>query len=261
MTRSALFSAVLLALLPVAAAAERLSDVAELDVLTGWRETSGRHIAAVRIRLAPGWKTYWRAPGDAGIPPDFTFEGAQNMTGVAWHWPIPDVFETSGMRSVGYADQVVLPVEITPGGPGQIEFAGSAQIGICKDICIPAFFEFSAILPDSGARDASIVAALVDRPMTADEAGVRGVTCRFSPLADGLRLTAKVEMAPIGDEELAVVEAGPGIWVSEPDVMRSGGTLTVGADLVGAKVLDRSDVRLTLLAGGQGVDIRGCTAG
>ncbi len=261
MTRSALFSAALLALIPISAAAERLSDVAQLDVLTGWREPSGRHIAAVRIRLAPGWKTYWRAPGDAGIPPDFSFEGARNMSGVAWHWPTPQIFETSGMRSVGYADQVVLPVEITPGGPGEIDFAGSVQVGICKDICIPAFFEFSAVLPDGGDRDASIVAALVDRPMTAEEAGVGGVTCRFAPLEDGLRLTAEVEMAPIGAQELAVVEAGPGIWVSEPDVTRAGGTLSVSADLVGAQVLDRSEVRLTLLADGQGVDIKGCDAG
>ncbi len=246
------------------AGAETLGDVATLEVLEGWRMPSGQHMAAVRVRLAPGWKTYWRSPGDAGIPPYFDFHAAENMAAVAWHWPVPKVFHANGMRSVGYAGELVLPVEITPNGSGEVRFAGTVQIGVCEEICIPAMFDFDALLPSGGVRDPAIVAALVDRPLTAEEAGVGQVACEVIPMADGLRLSAEIEVDRLGASEAAVVEAGPGIWVSDPSVERSGDRLVVTADLAaqdGPVVLDRSAVRVTVLAEGTGVDIRGCPAG
>ncbi len=41
------------------------------QVLEGWVRADGTRMAAVQLDLEPGWKTYWRAPGDAGIPPSF----------------------------------------------------------------------------------------------------------------------------------------------------------------------------------------------
>ena len=70
-------------------------------------------------------------------------------------------------------------------------------------------------------------------------------------------------MPPLGAEEVALVEAGdPGIWVSEPQVARSGGALHLRADLVpppgAALAVDRSELRFTLLGRDRAVDIRGC---
>jgi DsbC/DsbD-like thiol-disulfide interchange protein len=75
---------------------------------------NGGHMAAVELQLAPGWKTYWRSPGDAGIPPSFDWSGSENVKSVRLHWPAPEVFEANGMQTIGYHERLVLPVEITP---------------------------------------------------------------------------------------------------------------------------------------------------
>lgn len=93
-------------------------DTAKVGLLPGWRTGDGVHMAALSVRLAPGWKTYWRAPGEAGIPPSFDFAGSQNVQGVVFHWPTPEVFSTNGMTSVGYSDQLVLPIEVRPRDAG-----------------------------------------------------------------------------------------------------------------------------------------------
>jgi DsbC/DsbD-like thiol-disulfide interchange protein len=90
------------------------SDVVQAELLTGWRTSDGTHIAALRLNLAEGWKTYWRVPGNAGIPPQLDWSGSQNVASVQTHWPQPAVFEQNGMYSIGYHDELVLPIEFTP---------------------------------------------------------------------------------------------------------------------------------------------------
>lgn len=272
MTRTALLSAACLAALaavplPLAAqGAPGAGDMAEVSLLPGWRRDDGTHMAALRITLAPGWKTYWRAPGEAGIPPAFDWSGSRNLAAVRLHWPVPHVFSNNGMTSIGYARQVILPVELTPKVPGrEIDLNAEIAIGVCEDICVP--FQASvagALEPGSRQPDGRIRAALGDRPKTAREAGVGTVTCRLEPMQDGARLHAEVQLPPLGGTELAVIEtADPDLWVSGADTGRAGGTLTAEADLVPPSgmplALDRSGVRITVLGDSGAVDIRGCS--
>ena len=256
----------LLALLPGLSRAEAPpSDIVTVEVLPGWQIGDGRHMAALRLTLAPGWKTYWRAPGDAGIPPLFDWSGSRNLGGVRLHWPVPEVWGTNGMRSIGYHDGVILPVEITRSGPGPVRLSGEMDLGVCEDICVPARVRFDAELPADGRRDPRIVAALVDRPLTADEAGVGSVSCRIAPAALGLSVTATLSLPPVGGSEDMVIETGdPTTWVSEPELSRQGDRLVATARIVPATdgiAIDRSALRLTILSAGRAVDIRGCPAG
>ena len=254
----------LLALLaaPVARA-ELPGEIVALEVLPGWRMEDGSHMAALRLTLAPGWKTYWRAPGDAGIPPLFDWRGSGNLAAAELRWPVPEVWDQNGMRSIGYHDGVVLPVQIRPRRPGEpVRLAGTVDLGVCEEICVPARLRFEALLPAEGRRDPRIVAALVDRPLTAAEGGVTARACRILPGADGLTLSARVEMPPAGGREAMVIEtADPTVWVSEPRVSRRGGVLVAEARLVPAApgtAIDRSGLRLTVLGDRQAVDIPGC---
>ena len=247
---------------PLAAAAQ---DMVELEVLPGWREADGTHMAALRVTLDPGWKTYWRAPGDAGIPPQFDWQGAQNMAAVSFHWPVPDVYMTNGMRTIGYENQVVIPMQVTPRTGGEIRMRGSVQIGVCEEVCVPVTLNFDEALPTAGTSDTAIRAALSDRPHNEVEASVATVTCTVDPISDGLRVTAAIGMPALGREEIAVFEtADPTIWISEATTRRQGQTLTATAEMVSPSgqpfALDRSKVRITVLGAGQAVDIRGCTA-
>lgn len=255
-----------LALLPVAGAAlaQMPRDMVQAEMLPGWRDEGGAHVAALRLTLAPGWKTYWRAPGDAGIPPLFDWTGSENLSDVVISWPVPEVFHLNGMRSVGYSDIVTIPLTFRAAdASAPIAVEGRIDIGVCEEICVPVSLAVEAQLPAGGAADPRIVAALSDRPMTGDEAGVRSIDCAVEPISDGLRLTATVEMPRIGPSEAAVVEvAGQAIWVSEPEVSRSGDRLRTVADLVPPEAapfaLARDSLRFTIIADGLAVDIQGC---
>ena len=253
--------------LPVTAVAETFDNIARLDVLPGWRTPSGTHMAGLRVTLAPGWKTYWRAPGDAGIPPQFSWAGSDNIAAATFHWPTPEVISQNDLSAIGYHDGVVLPLEIQPAEPGKpVTLAGEVVIGVCEEVCVPVTLSFNSALPPEGRRDGAITAALLNQPMPAGEAGVRGATCTVVPHGDGLALTATVDMPEIAGGETVVIETGdPQVWVSPADVTRAGDSLRATVDMVhvtaGSFALDRSAVRITVLGGEMAVDIQGCTGG
>lgn len=241
-------------------------EVAQFTILPGWRTPEGTHMAGLRITLAPGWKTYWRAPGDAGIPPELDWSGSRNLAEVAFHWPVPEVFHQNGLRSIGYAGEVLLPMELVPAGPGAIGLSAELSIGVCEDVCMPMHVRLRAELTPGARPDPRIGAALRDRPMTEAEAGVASVRCTIEPIDDGLRMRAEIAMPALSGDEVAVFEtADPRIWVSESVVSRQGGALLAETDMVPPNgkpfFLNRSDVRITVIGGDSAVDIRGCKGG
>ncbi|SIO46845.1 Thiol-disulfide interchange protein, contains DsbC and DsbD domains [Rhodovulum sp. ES.010] len=262
--RSLCAAALLAAAAVPTANADAPEGVISAEFIPGWQTDRGTYMAGLHLRLAPGWKTYWRAPGDAGIPPRFDWAGSRNIAGAELHWPTPRVFVSNGLRTIGYENDVVLPIEITPQEAGRpMDLRGRVELGVCQDICMPLELSLTGHLPDAP-RPAPIRAALADRPMSAGEAQVRGVRCAVEPISDGLRLTAEIDLPTLGGREAAVFElADPSIWISEADMTRDGDRLVARADLVPVSgqpfALDRSTVRITLLGESRAVDIRGCT--
>ncbi|MCT8158920.1 protein-disulfide reductase DsbD domain-containing protein [Pseudoruegeria sp. SHC-113] len=243
------------------------NEAVQADFLPGWRAEDGSHMAGIRLRLAPGWKTYWRAPGDAGIPPRLTLGASQNIAGLATYWPRPEVSHQNGMRVIGYTGEVVFPLRLTPHDPSApITLRGRLEIGVCEDVCIPVTLNIQGEMPKTTLPEPAITAALATQPMTAKQAGVAGVTCRIAPIEDGLRVTAEITMPSAGGEEITVFELrDASVWISETENSRKGGTLTASAEMVAESgqpfVLDRSELRISVLGRDRMVDIRGCTAG
>ena len=66
--------------------------------------------AGLELRLKPGWKTYWRYPGDSGMPPQFKFDGSENVKSVDVLWPAPKRFAEAGGNAIGYSGHVILPL-------------------------------------------------------------------------------------------------------------------------------------------------------
>ncbi len=239
-------------------------EVVEVGVLPGWRTDSGSHMVALHVQLAPGWKTYWRAPGEASIPPRFDWSGSQNLASVDYHWPAPEVFFQNGLRSIGYGDELVLPIEMIPMAEGQgVALRSEILLGVCDEICIPVQTRISADLFGPGDRDPRILAALESQPDTARGAGLRSVNCQVEPISDGLRLTVDMDMPKIGPHEVAVFELpDQSIWVADAEARRVGANLTAVTELVPPSgrpfLLERSSVRITVLSDGRAVDIQGC---
>lgn len=266
MTRTAaLVLSLLLLLLPLPAAAQ----MSRVDLLPGWQTRDGDRMAGVRITLAPGWKTYWRAPGGNGIPPQFDFSGSDNIKAVRIHWPKPELFESWGMTSIGYMGSVTFPLEVTPADRNRpIRLDLALAYGVCEEVCIPAEANAALTLaPDDRGEDGPIRAALEARPLSAAEAGIRSATCAIRPDGDGFRLTAEIAyrtaptLAPV-----AVFESGTDlIWIAAESSVAGPKGVTVEARLDyygdGPLALDRGAITVNLLDPARIVEIRGCPAG
>lgn len=249
---------------PVAAFSQE--DVLSAAIRTGWQAESGAHMTALHLTMAPGWKTYWRSPGDAGIPPSFDWSGSENLQAVRFHWPRPHVFTLNGMTTVGYKSDLVLPMEVIPVDASQpVRLRAQVDLGVCEDICIPASLSLDALISGPGAPDATINAALADRPLSARQAGLGDIGCAVDPISDGLRITAMMDLPAGGGRETVVFESGHAdVWVSEASASRSGNRLTASAEMVPPQgtpfALDRSGVTVTVISDSRAVEIRGCPA-
>lgn len=248
------------------ALAQSQDDLLAASLRNGWQMENGHHMAALHLTLAPHWKTYWRAPGAAGIPPQFDWSGSQNVKSVALHWPSPQIITLNGIDSIGYLDDLVLPIEVVARDPSKpVVLQLDMVLGICKDICMPAALSLTGTLDGPGAPDKLIATALTQRPKSATEAGLTAITCDVSPIADGMRIDARIGLPRQGNPETVVFEtADATVWVAEATATRDGATLTAATDLVPQDAapfaLDRSGIIVTVIGQGHSVEIRGCPA-
>jgi DsbC/DsbD-like thiol-disulfide interchange protein len=142
--------------------------------------------AAIEIRLAPGWSTYWRYPGDAGVPPRFDFSGSQNVSRVVVLWPAPKGLSEGESRSIGYTDDVVFPLRIVPRDRGKpVALALKADYAVCGALCVPATGAAALTLPVSASTHEAALSAGEARVPKAVAIGA----------GDGLAITA-VSRAP-----------------------------------------------------------------
>jgi DsbC/DsbD-like thiol-disulfide interchange protein len=121
---------------------------------TGARE--GQYLVGVQIKLEPGWKTYWRMPGDSGVPPSFDWSASKNLKEAQVLYPAPHRFADASGTAIGYEDEVVFPVMVTPERPDEpVELKLNVDYGICKTLCIPNEANLNIELPRQSATGQS----------------------------------------------------------------------------------------------------------
>ncbi len=126
--------------LPFITPQTRATLVTDTDSFAG-----GSFHAALRLRMAKGWHTYWQNPGDAGAAPELEFSGLQGAKAGPITWPTPQIHREAGLTTYGYDTEVVLPVSITATGAGTLKL--SANWLICANVCVPEQAEFTVDLP------------------------------------------------------------------------------------------------------------------
>ena len=114
--------------------------------------------AALRLRLAPGWHTYWQNPGDAGVAPQLTLDLSPGTTAGPLLWPVPQRIAEGSLTTYAYTGEVLLPFTVAPGSaPTSIH--AHADWLVCKDVCVPEQADFALELPaGSGAPSAESAA-------------------------------------------------------------------------------------------------------
>ncbi len=197
----------------------------------------------LHIRLEPGWKTYWRSPGDAGFPTLLDWSGSSNLAAAELHWPAPERFRIFGLETFGYVDEVVLPVTLSLARPGQAAaLKVRVDYAICKDICIPHEAELALDL-GAGAARASPYAGLIERYLSrvpvrgpSAELAIEGVTVRGAVPTQVLEVSARARrpfVAPdlivegpagyfFGAARVSFRDAGLGVRLAAPVTTRQG---------------------------------------
>jgi DsbC/DsbD-like thiol-disulfide interchange protein len=130
----------------------------------GAARQSKSYVAGVEIVLAGGWKTYWRNPGDAGVPPVFDWSGSSNVASMKVLYPAPSRLKEPAAETIGYMGAVLFPVEVTPQDAKKpVELKLLLEFGVCREICIPAQSTFALEIPPkvlSSVPPSAILAAL-----------------------------------------------------------------------------------------------------
>jgi len=137
-------------------------------------------LAGVQLRMNPGWKTYWKNPGDSGVPPTFDWTGSKNLKHAELLYPAPHRFADANGTAIGYDDEVVFPVKLTPEREGEpIELKLAFAYGLCKDLCVPNDVALTlALPPDLGYGDAALIESFLARvPKAAKEGTLPQVSC------------------------------------------------------------------------------------
>jgi DsbC/DsbD-like thiol-disulfide interchange protein len=144
-------------------------DHSSVALLRG-EKSDGTWQAGLQIKLPGDWKTYWKVPGDAGIPPEFDWSGSTNLRDVKVAWPAPRRYRDQAGESIGYKHEVVFPLTVTPEKAGQpVRLHLKLFYAACDDICVPGQAELALDLAEtsSGSSDAGKIeefTARVPRP-------------------------------------------------------------------------------------------------
>ncbi len=173
-------------------------------------DDKGRIWLGLHIRLGPGWKTFWRNPGEAGVPPQFDWQESENIQTAEVRWPAPHRFTSYGFDNFGYQDEVVLPVRLQASSETQATVARlNLAYMICQRICVPMQAKLALNLPAAGAA-----------PVNSPERELIGQYLALVPSTDGK--TMKINGATVngraGKQTLQVV-ASTDKPFREPDLM------------------------------------------
>ncbi len=145
-----------------------------------WREEASAPLTAgIEIRIKPGWHTYWRYPGDAGVPPRFDFGGSRNVKALTMLWPAPQRIREHGLSVIGYAKDVILPLlVVAQDRVAPVTLRLNIDYAVCEKLCVPAQATAQLVLAGGrSSRDAALADARsrVPKKQTLGEGSVLAV--------------------------------------------------------------------------------------
>ncbi len=217
----------------------------------------------LHFELQPGWKIYWRSPGDAGYPPSVDWSQSRNLAAAELQWPVPHRFSLFGLETFGYGEEVVLPVSARPERPGEpVSLRAHVSYLTCNEICIPREAMLSLDLA-AGPGAAAPAADLIDSfrmrvPGLGPDPGMAIEDAVLTGPVDAPVLEVLASSQRPFSEPDVLIEAPPGFSFAAPEVRysegRTGAVLRVAAVATGGGVLDGKPLTLTLTDGGRGVE-------
>src|SRR5712672_186089 len=167
-------------------------------------------LGGIALKLQLGWKTYWRTPGDSGVPPRFDFSKSENIEAVTVLWPAPTKFDDgAGGHSMGYHNQVVLPLRIVAKSTDKpVTLRADISYAVCEKLCIPVQANAElAITSVASTEDSALFAALDTVPKPANVGDPNPLTIR-DVKRDG-KSTVLVDVVSPDAREVSLFVEGP----------------------------------------------------
>lgn len=263
----------------VAAASSRMSLAGPDMFASAWSEASHSAVrliagaadsggdtltAGLEFRLARNFKTYWRDPGDSGVPPTFDWSGSENCAAIDLLWPAPMRFEDGAGWSIGYGDGLILPVRIRPEKASEnTALRLKIDYAVCETLCVPAQGLASlALSPAAKSPHAGRVAEAMAKtplPLGVGAAAPSGLSIATVKLIDGKKPALAVyAAAPEGAALDLFVEGPKGSFFGKPMVEASSypGKLRLVTPIEErAKGLTHWPLRLTLVSGSAAIEV------
>ena len=237
-----------------------------VDIIRGWRQSDDIHIAAINIKLEDGWKTYWRVPGIGGIAPILNWEKSKNIKNISQIWPTPNIYNEYGLQTIGYKDELLLPLQIQPIDKKQpIHLSITIDFGICSDVCVPIQTSVEERLPErTSIGKKNILDTLEKAILSGNKSPFKIVKCNIVPIKDGFEVNAFFEgLASFDKDTLGVVEypVKQNGWINQKASKISSNQLSVHATVYNKPIhfIDRSDLTLTIFTKNKAFEFDGCT--
>ena len=167
-------------------------------------------LGGIGIQLQPGWKTYWRTPGDSGVPPRFDFSKSDNVEAVTVLWPAPMKFDDgAGGVSLGYKQQVVLPLRIVPKNADKpVTLRADINYAVCEKICIPVDAKAELVFASvASTEDSNLSDALNTVPKPANVGDPNPLTIR-DVKREG-KANVLVDVVAPGGKDVSLFVEGP----------------------------------------------------
>jgi DsbC/DsbD-like thiol-disulfide interchange protein len=167
-------------------------------------------LGGIAIQLEPGWKTYWRTPGDSGVPPRFDFSKSENVDAVTVLWPAPMKFDDgAGGSSLGYKQQVVLPLRIVAKNADKpLTLRANINYAVCEKLCIPVETNVElAFASVASTEDGALSSALDTVPKPANIGDPNPVTIRDVKRSG--KSTVLVDVAAPEGKDVSLFVEGP----------------------------------------------------
>ncbi len=230
---SAIFASLVAATSVVAAGSESFRnpavDARLITAENGINPDATSISAGLHLQLGEGWKTYWRSPGEVGLPPSIVWAGSKNIEEAEFLWPAPERFTAFGIENFGYHDEVVFPIRIVLSDPGMpVALRARVSLLTCSTVCVPQEFNLSLDLPRASGIDneaAGLISAYSARvPDDGTESGIRITSAHLDDEETVLTLTARSD-EPFEAPDV-FPELGEGTAFGKPDIrLGKGGQL------------------------------------
>ncbi|MRI31873.1 cytochrome C biogenesis protein [Endozoicomonas sp. OPT23] len=218
--------------------------------------------AALDVKLSGEWKTYWRSPGDAGIPPVIDWKidspnGSKNLESVEWLWPLPHRIELLGLHTLGYKNGAVFPLILKVHDLNQpVALNGRLRLSSCTTICVLTDYDIQLDFTPSQLKSDTNASFRIDRalstvPALMPDTGISAEKAVFDPVTKQLEIAAQ-STAGWNEKTDVIIDGLEDISFSLPAVRTDGSQLNATVDVsswLGEFELKDKNLTITLING------------